>query len=130
MNKVVLVLAISLIVFTSCKDGKAEESTTEESVHTEIPQVGNVDDEEDAKVLYVASTLDDCAGIAPKKCMMVKEEEDAPWEIMYQEIEGLKYEEGYEYKIEVKRVEIPNPPADAPSFRYVLVSEISKVKKN
>lgn len=130
MNKVVLVLAMSLIIFTSCKEGKTEESINLETEHTEIPQIGNVDEVDDIKVLYVASKLDDCAGMAPKKCMMVKEEEDAPWEIIYQEIEGFKYEEGYEYKIEVKRIEIPNAPADAPLFRYVLVSEISKVKKN
>lgn len=130
MKKVVLLIALSFGIFVSCKDKKANEVNDTAIEQTEIPAVGDAEEVEDIKVLYVASKLDECAGIAPNKCMMVKEEEDAPWEIMYQEIEGFKYEEGYEYKIEVKRQELANPPVDTPAFRYELVSEISKEKKD
>ena len=129
MKKIVLLAIISLGILTSCKDKNIEQGENSVLEHHDVPEVTEIDASEEVKILYVASKLDDCVGIAPKKCMMVKEEEDAPWELMYQEIEGFNYEEGYEYKIEVKRVDIPNPPADSPSFRYVLVTEISKEKK-
>lgn len=130
MRRVILLMALSLGIFTSCKDAKTDEANTSETEQAEIPQVGeHTEDINSVKVLYVASTLDECVGAAPKKCLMVKEEEDAPWELMYQDIEGFDYQEGYEYKIEVKREEVSNPAADAPSIKYVLVNEISKEKK-
>lgn len=130
MRRVIILMALSIGILTSCKDGKAEETQSITSEQSEIPQIGEHEEEINAvKVLYIASKLDDCVGAASKKCMMVKEEEDAPWELMYQDIEGFNYEEGYEYKIEVRREEVSNPAADAPSIRYVLLNQISKEKK-
>lgn len=45
------------------------------------------------------------------------------------EIHDFKYEKGFEYKIEVKKTIIDNPPADASNVSYSLVKVISKSKK-
>lgn len=46
------------------------------------------------------------------------------------EIKGFNYEEGYEYKIEVKILPIKNPPMDASSIEYYYVKTLSKEKKD
>ncbi|MCC9043618.1 DUF4377 domain-containing protein [Myroides sp. M-43] len=51
---------------------------------------------------------------------------------MYEGIEGFTYKEGYEYVLEIKRVELEEsiaPIADGSSMRYILVKEISKTKR-
>ncbi|MEC4117167.1 DUF4377 domain-containing protein [Myroides phaeus] len=131
MRKVILLVAIALGTLTSCKGEKAIEPVKEvaevEQVATDSIDV--TDELEDIMTLYIAPQKEDCVGVGPMKCLLVKQGEDAEWELMYQGIEGLDYQEGFEYKVEVRREEVPNPPADASSFRYVLVKEISKVKK-
>lgn len=130
MRKVIVLMTLSIGIFISCKDEKRDEVQVIENDQTEIPLIGeHIEEIDSIKVLYVASKLEDCIGAASKKCMLVKEEEDAPWELVYQGIDGFNYEEGYEYKIEVKREEVSNPAADAPSIRYVLLNQISKEKK-
>lgn len=78
----------------------------------------------------IASRQGDCVGVAPQKCMLIKKEGAEGWEFFYSNIEGFQYEPGYEYVLKV-REEKKNPvPADASSIKYVLVKEVSKVKKN
>lgn len=48
------------------------------------------------------------------------------WQNYYNDIEGFKYEEGYEYEILVNKKVIENPPADGPSFVYKLVNVVKK----
>lgn len=131
MKKVILLAAIALVTLTSCKDEQAKEPVTEiveaEDVTTDSIDIS--DELEDIVTLYIAPRKEDCVGVGPQKCLLVKQAEEAEWELMYQGIEGFDYHEGFEYKVEVRREEVPNPPADASSFRYVLVKEISKVKK-
>lgn len=53
---------------------------------------------DNTKTFYIDSTLADCVGVAPMKCM------------------------------KVKQFDVANPPADAPNVRYELVEIINKAK--
>lgn len=77
-------------------------------------------------IWLVADHKVDCIGVSPMRCMLVKRETDQDWVRFYFGIEGFEYTEGYEYKIIVNEREIENPPADASSIRYVLVSILEK----
>lgn len=81
---------------------------------------------ENTRTLYIDSELADCVGVAPMKCMKIKEFPDAEWEFFYQSIDGFTYEPGYQYRVSVKTTNVPNPPADAPNIRYQLISVLSK----
>lgn len=124
-------IILSLFLFASCKSENKESNAVKE-IQLETPinnDIHTTDELEDIVTLYVASTKADCVGVAPMKCLQVKDSEDGEWQFMYTNIEGFHYEEGYEYKIEVRRETVANPPADGSSIRYILVKEISKEKK-
>lgn len=70
----------------------------------------------------------DCVGIGPQKCMMVKEYAESDWTYFYDKIKGFDFESGYNYKLQVTVTEVENPPADASSLNYELVSVISKAQ--
>lgn len=78
------------------------------------------------KVLYVNDHLEDCVGVAPQKCMLVRESEDQDWSYFYDSIEGFSFEEGNSYKLLVQVDQIADPPADAPSLKYTLVEVLSR----
>lgn len=80
--------------------------------------------------LIVASQQADCVGVGPQKCYLVKESADKDWEFLYQDIGGFRFEPGYEYKLEVRKERIENPPADGSSIKYTLIKEISKERKD
>lgn len=81
---------------------------------------------DNTKMLYIDAELADCVGVAPMKCMKVKESADADWEFFYQNIDGFTYEPGYRYRVSVRTTKVPNPPADAPDIRYQLISVLNK----
>lgn len=83
----------------------------------------------DTVVMQIASQYKDCTGPFPQKCMQVRTGDELNYSYFYSLIEGFVYEEGYEYKLIVRREQINNPPMDASSIRYLLVKQISKVKK-
>ena len=78
------------------------------------------------KTIYVGPELVDCTGVAPQKCMLVKEDPDGEYTLFYDQIEGFNYEEGYEYELVVREEQVENPPADASSIKWILVEEVSK----
>ncbi|MEO9075680.1 MAG: DUF4377 domain-containing protein [Gelidibacter sp.] len=80
------------------------------------------------KIIFLASTKTDCVGVAPQKCLQIKEEGTTGWTSFYDQIEGFDYEEGFYYKIKVDVVEIANPPADGSSLKYKLIEVIDKSK--
>lgn len=85
---------------------------------------------EDEVIMYIASEQVDCVGVAPMKCMQVRNSEDSNWTYFYSNIKGFTYEPGYEYKLIVKKTEVTKPvPADASSISYSLVKEVKKIKK-
>lgn len=84
----------------------------------------------DVEKITVASAQADCTGVGPMKCLLVKMEGDTQWQFMYEGIEGFNYVPGYEYVLEVKKIEREGPPAaDRATIYYKLVKEISKEQK-
>jgi heat shock protein HslJ len=80
------------------------------------------------KTIYVGPRQVDCVGVAPQKCLLVKENLDDEWTMYYDQIEGFDYEPGYEYELRITEEEIENPPADASSIRWTLVEVVSKTR--
>ena len=83
---------------------------------------------DETKHIYVADHLVDCVGVAPQKCMLVKDKIVDDWTNFYGNIEGFTYEEGYEYLLNVKIETIKNPPADGSSLKYTLIEVFEKNK--
>jgi hypothetical protein len=83
----------------------------------------------DEKTFIVGPQTADCTGVAPMKCLQVKEKTSESWTNFYSNIEGFTYEPGYEYVLKVKTEKIANPPADGSSVKYTLVKQVSKTKK-
>jgi len=83
---------------------------------------------DETKHIYVADHLVDCEGVAPQKCMLVKNKIVGDWTYFYDNIKGFEYEEGYEYLLNVKIETIKNPPADASALKYTLVEVLEKNK--
>ena len=81
-----------------------------------------------SKTLYVGPKKADCVGVAPQKCLMVKETQDGEWTYFYDEIEGFAHEEGYEYTLKITEYRVSNPPADASSRKYKLEKVVSKTE--
>lgn len=83
----------------------------------------------DEKTFIIASQTVDCTGVAPMKCLQVKEKESDNWGNFYSNIEGFTYEPGFEYVLKVKTEKIQNPPMDGSSIKYTLLKQVSKTKK-
>jgi len=84
----------------------------------------------ETKILYVDSKLVDCVGVGPQQCMLVRENSDSDWKMFYDNIEGFDYQEGTQYKIEVIITDVENPPADASSLKYTLVTVLETFDNN
>jgi len=78
------------------------------------------------KTIYVGPVLVDCEGVAPQKCMLIRENPQDEYTLFYDQIEGFDYEEGFEYELVVREEMIENPPADASSIKWILVRVESK----
>lgn len=85
----------------------------------------------DTQRLIIASEMGDCVGVAPQKCLLVRQDGHSDWEYFYTPIDGFTYEAGYEYVILVRRENIENVsmPADRPTIRYALEKIVSKTRK-
>ncbi|HMS34822.1 MAG TPA: DUF4377 domain-containing protein [Ignavibacteria bacterium] len=76
---------------------------------------------------YVGNHKVSCTGVTSQMCLLMKNSPDGVWQYYHNEIEGFKYEEGYDYEILVNKKVIDNPPADGPSFVYKLVNIVKKI---
>ncbi|MDR2238290.1 MAG: DUF4377 domain-containing protein [Chryseobacterium sp.] len=94
-----------------------------------MTQCNTVSNAANEKTFIVGPETADCTGVAPMKCLQIKEKTSENWSNFYSNIEGFTYEPGYEYVLKVKTEKIENPPADAPSEKYILVKQVSKTKK-
>lgn len=115
---VVLLAGLLLAACNLPEEPQAPESPLEEPTA--------VSPETEIKTLYVGPERVDCVGVAPQKCLLVKEDPNDEYTMFYDRIEGFAYETGYEYEIVVEVTTIENPPADASKFQYALVEEVSK----
>jgi heat shock protein HslJ len=80
------------------------------------------------KTVYVGPYQVDCVGVAPQKCLLIKEKAQDDWKMFYDHIQGFEYEAGYEYELLVREDKVDNPPADASSIRWTLVELRSKTR--
>ncbi|WP_353161352.1 DUF4377 domain-containing protein [Myroides odoratus] len=133
MRKTFLIASlVGMFAFVSCQEKKDQQEGTvqETSVEETTNQTETTETKETQNIvtMYVGPKQVDCTGVGPMKCLQVRETEDGEWTLFYSSIQGFEYEEGYNYTLEVRKEDVPNPPADAPSIRYILVKEISKTK--
>jgi len=62
-----------------------------EAPQTQAPQTGGME-----QTLYVGPQLVDCEGVAPQKCLQVKDSPDGEYRLFYDQIDGFEVEEGKE----------------------------------
>ncbi len=53
------------------------------------------------KIVYIAPETVDCIGVAPQKCLQIKENLEDDWIFFYGNIEGFDYEPGYFYELRI-----------------------------
>lgn len=75
-----------------------------------------------------------CVGAhGPQQCLQVRElvggDAWGAWQPFFDGIEGFVHEPGFICDLSVARREISNPPADASSYAYRLLTVLSKVAK-
>lgn len=78
------------------------------------------------KIFVWAKTVD-CSGEGKNKCMMVKNSPEKNWELFYDQIEGFKHEQGFEYQLLIEIVDLPEESKDGALIKYVLRRVISKI---
>lgn len=79
-----------------------------------------------ATKIYVAPKQADCSGVSDQKCYLIRNNLGENWILHYDKIEGFDYEPGFSYRIKVRKEHIKNPPADASSFKLILVEIVEK----
>jgi len=76
--------------------------------------------------MWVGPERVDCVGVAPMECLQVAYAEDAEPQLFYDEIAGFEHQEGTAYVLDVRVDEVADPPADASSLTYTLVTVVSE----
>ena len=76
--------------------------------------------------MFVGAKTVDCSGVGKDKCMMVKNSPEKNWEFFYDQIEGFKHEQGFEYQLLIEIVDLPEESKDGSLVKYVLKRVISK----
>jgi heat shock protein HslJ len=115
--KLILLLISVLVVFGAGYYVVSEPDDTPDS-----GQAVQADSETDSDMLTftVAPEKVDCVGVGPRQCLVVNGEN------FFASIEGFDFEPGYQHVIQVNRAKRENVPADASTYEYTLVEEISK----
>lgn len=72
-------------------------------------------------VLEVAPYRQECVGVAPMQCLVVRRDGQGDWQLFYDPIEGFEHRPGYAYRLRVIRRTVRNPPADGSSASWHLV---------
>lgn len=72
------------------------------------------------KFIEVGPELVDCVGVAPMKCLQVRDGPNDPWRVHYGGIAGFEHQPGIAYRLRILEERVPNPPADASSLRWTL----------
>ena len=122
LSMLMILLAAGVMVLVACTGGGAETPQPTDAAPEQAAESG----EAELKTIYVGASLVDCTGVAPQKCMQVKDSPDGEYTLFYDQIDGFTFEEGYEYELKVSVEQVENPPADGSSLKYTLVEEVSK----
>ncbi len=78
------------------------------------------------KTLHIAPYQQDCVGVGPQDCLVIRWEDEDELSFFYDSIEGFTFEEGFEYTLLVNITERENVPADASSLQYELVEVLQQ----
>ncbi|CAA0121800.1 Uncharacterised protein [BD1-7 clade bacterium] len=108
--------ALAVCILSGCSEN------IEERADMRLSQPNNPTQE----VLFVDDHTVNCTGVAPMQCMLVREDSEREWQLMYQSISGFNYEKGFRYELLVDVTTIENPPQDSASKQYRLIKIISK----
>lgn len=81
------------------------------------------------KWIVASKTITATGANGPEVCYWIKVDNAPVWQICHSQIEDFNYESGYEYELLVKAQEILDPPQDASSRKYSLLSIVSKTLK-
>ena len=106
----ILLLAIAFI-FTSCFEKEAKDKIEEVT-------------------MYVSHETGIYYGMlsSPVEGMLIKEEGWQDWESRpFQEISGFEYIKGHKYTLLVEKTTLANPPMDASSVKYKLISIVEQI---
>ncbi|ENX35665.1 hypothetical protein F889_00740 [Acinetobacter colistiniresistens] len=126
MKKVLSITVLALALVACSKEAnKSTETQAATEDKTVVAQTPN-------RISYLEispKTVKCDAGAAQLDCLQVKKVEykdgkkaylSQDWENFYTEIEGFNHNTNEQVLIKVKEFDIPNPPADGSSIRYVL----------
>src|SRR5688500_9736276 len=88
--------------------------------------------ESDRAIMRINSYTETCIGErAGATCLLVQFDEHLDsdvWSYFNEPIEGFQYQQGYIYRLRVRKETIQDPPMDASSIRYILLDVLSKQK--
>ncbi|MGB0386655.1 MAG: DUF4377 domain-containing protein [Ardenticatenaceae bacterium] len=81
------------------------------------------------KTVFIGAEQADCqAGVGgPRKCLLIKDDPNAEWELFYDQIAGFEWEEGIEYELRVRITPVENSPVDASLVTYELIEIVNQV---
>ena len=89
---------------------------------------GLIEPDSEVLTLFVGPEQVECMGFMfPTTCLQVRFQPEGDWEAFGDPIEGFDFEPGFFYELRVKRVSITDPPADASSYRWILLELINKI---
>ena len=115
----VLIALCNSVVFTSCNQDASEDR----------------EDWSEVINLYVDAELGEYRpwghpeNAEPLDGLKIKESKDADWEIIPMDgIDGFTHSLGWEFYLEVEKVHLANPPADASNIRYRLIKIVEEQK--
>ncbi|MGJ3239032.1 MAG: DUF4377 domain-containing protein [Anaerolineae bacterium] len=78
-------------------------------------------DDDNERLLHIGPYTQECVGVAPQDCLVVRFEDEDALSLFYDNIEGFTFEEGFEYILRVAVDEREDVPADASSLTYTLI---------
>lgn len=140
LSLLMLLLGVVLVACSPAGSGtEISANPTDETAATDTPadtpeaavetSEGSEGEEAMQEVTYtVGAEQVDCTGVAPQKCLLVKEDPSADYQLFYTAIEGFEFVQGFEYELRVQVEPVENPPADASSLRYTLLEVVSQTR--
>ena len=88
---------------------------------------GLIEPDSEELTLFVGPERIECMGFMfPATCLQVRFNPAENWEAFDDPIEGFDFEPGFFYELRVRRVSIADPPADASSYRWILLELVNK----
>ena len=118
MNKQLLFCVLSLLAVLSVSCNKSDGESTIYGKSWE------------EKWVVASKTITATGANGPETCYWIKVDNNPVWQISHSQIDGFNYESGYEYELLVNAQEILDPPQDASSCEYTLLSVVSKILKS